>query len=56
MFLTFFKISENLRKSSGCSELFGNLRKCSELFGNFPDVIGNVRNDSQELKSFGTGF
>ena len=33
-----------------------NLRKCSEIFGKFPDVIGNVRTGSQELKSFGAGF
>ena len=30
--------------------------KCSEIFGKFPDVIGNIRNGSQELKSFGAGF
>ena len=33
-----------------------NLRKSSEVFGKFTDVIGNVRNGSQELKSFGAGF
>ena len=32
-------------------KIFGNLRKCSEIFGKFPDVIGNVCNGSQELKS-----
>ena len=42
-FYDFFKFSENLRK-------------CSEIFGKFPDVMGNVRNGSQELKSFGAGF
>ena len=43
-------IFKNFRK------IFGNLRKCSEIFGKFPDVIVNVRNGSQELKSFGAGF
>ena len=43
----FLKFSKNLRKSS---EVFGNLRK------RFPDVIGNVRNGSQELKSFQAHF
>ena len=58
------KILENRRQSL---ETFGKLRKqlksvfqcfvnSSEIFGNFPDVIGNVRNGSQELKSFGAGF
>ena len=42
-FYDFLKFSENLRKSS-------------EIFGKFPDVIGNVGNGSQELKSFGVGF
>ena len=37
-------------------KIFGNLRKSSKIFGKFPDVIGNVRNGSQELKSFGAGF
>ena len=46
-FNDFLKSSENLLKSS---EVFGNLWK------RFPDVIGNVRNGSQELKSFGAGF
>ena len=50
MFLSFLKFSE----------IFGNLRKCSEIFGNhrkqFPDVIGNVRNGSQELKGFAARF
>ena len=46
-FYDFLKFSENLRKSS---EVFGNLQK------QFPDVIGNVRNDSQELKGFGARF
>ena len=40
MFLWFFKI-------------FG---KSSEIFRKFLDVIGNVCNGSQELKSFGAGF
>ena len=43
-FYDFLKFSENLPKSS---EVFGNLRK------QFLDVIGNVRNGSQELKGFG---
>ena len=47
MFYDFLKFSGNLRKSS---EVFGNLRK------RFPDVIGNVRNGSQELKGFGARF
>ena len=38
MFYDFFKLLENLRKSS-------------EIFGKFLDVVGNVRNGSQELKS-----
>ena len=46
MFLRFFKI---FGKSS---EIFGS----AEIFGKFLDVIGNVRNGSQELKSFGAGF
>ena len=46
-FNDFLKSSENLLKSS---EVFGNLWK------RFPDMIGNVRNGSQELKSFGAGF
>ena len=46
-FYDFLKFSENLRKSS---EVFGNLQK------QFPDVIGNVRNDWQELKGFGARF
>ena len=46
-FYDFSKFSENLRKSS---EVFGNLRK------RFMDVIGNVRNGSQELKGFGAHF
>ena len=33
-----------------------NLRKCLEIFGKFPDVIGTVRNGSQELQSFGADF
>ena len=33
-----------------------NLRECSEIFGKCPDVIRNVPNGSQELKSFGAGF
>ena len=37
-------------------KIFENLRKCSEIFGKCPDVIQNVRNCSQELKSFGAGF
>ena len=47
MFLIFLKIF---------GKIFGNLRKCSKIIGKFPDVIGNVRNGSQELKSFGAGF
>ena len=57
MFYDFLKI---FGKSS---EIFGSarksserLRKSSEIFGKFPDVIENVRNGSQELKSFGAGF
>ena len=46
-FYDFLKFSENLRNAS---EVFGNLRK------RFPDVIGNVRNGSQELKGFGARF
>ena len=46
-FYHFLKFSENLRKSL---EVFGNLRK------RFSDVIGNVRNGSQELKGFGALF
>ena len=46
-FYDFLKFSENLRKSS---EVFGNLRK------RLLDVIGNVRNGSQEFKSLGAGF
>ena len=42
-FYDFLKFSENLQKSS---EVLGNLWK------RFPDVIGNVRNGSQELKGF----
>ena len=42
-FHNFLKFSISLRKSSG-------------VFGKFTDVIGNVRNGSQELKSFGAGF
>ena len=38
------------------SKIFGNCQNCSKIFGKFPYVIGNVRNGSQELKSFGTGF
>ena len=68
MILRFFKIFANLRK---CSKIFRKLRKqfksvfkfffwflkrCSKIIGKFPDVIGNVRNGSQELKSFGAGF
>ena len=34
-------------------KIFG---KSSEMFGKFPDVIGNVRNDSQELQNFGADF
>ena len=30
--------------------------KSSEILGKFPDVIGNIRNGSQELNNFGTGF
>ena len=36
---------------------FWNFQKSSEkleIIGKFPDVIGNVRNGSQELKSFGS--
>ena len=44
MFLLLFKVFEK------SSEVFGNLRK------RFPDVIGNVRNGSQELKGFGARF
>ena len=46
-FYDFLKFSENLRKSS---EVFGNLRK------RFSDVIGNVRNGSQEVKGLGARF
>ena len=46
-FYDFLKFSENLWKSS---EVFGNIRK------RFPNVIGNVRNGSQELKGFGARF
>ena len=46
-FYDFLKFSENLQKSS---EVLGNLWK------RFPDVIGNVRNGSQELKGFGGRF
>ena len=46
-FYDFLKFSENLRKSS---EVFGNLWK------RFPDMIGIVRNGSQELKGFGARF
>ena len=46
-FYDFLKFSENLRK---LSQVFENLRK------RFPDVIGNVRNGSQELKGFGARF
>ena len=46
-FYDFFKFSENLRKSS---EVIGNLWK------RFPNVIGNVRNGSQELTGFGARF
>ena len=53
VFINFRKIFGNLRKFS---EIFGNLQKCSKIFGKFPDVIGNVRSGSQELKSFGAGF
>ena len=42
-FYYFFKFSENLWKSL-------------EIIGKFPDMIGKVRNGSQELKSFGAGF
>ena len=42
IFLKFWKLFGN------SSEVFGNLRK---FFGKFPNVIGNVRNGSQELKS-----
>ena len=37
-------------------KIFGNLWKSLESIGKFPDVIGNVRNGSQEFKSFGAGF
>ena len=47
-FYDFLKL--NFRK------IFGNLRKSSETIGKFPNVIGNIRNGSQELKSFGAGF
>ena len=40
---------QNFRK------IFRNLWKCSKIIGKFPDMIGNVCNGSQELKSFGTG-
>ena len=43
MFYDFFKFSENLEKSW-------------EIFGKLPDVIGNIRNGSQECKSFKAGF
>ena len=46
--MIFLKFSENLRKSS---EVFKNLLKISSA-----DVIGNVRNGSQELKSFRADF
>ena len=46
-FYNFLKLSENVRE---CSDVFGNLRK------RFSDVIGNVRNGSQELKDFGDRF
>ena len=46
-FYDFLKFSENLRKSS---DVFENLGK------RFSDVIGNVRNGSQELKDFGDRF
>ena len=46
-FYDFLKYSKNLRKSS---EVFENLRK------RFPNVIGNVRNGSKELKGFGARF
>ena len=45
VFSNIFMIFKNFRK------IFGNLRKCSKIFGKFPDVIGNVRNGSQELMS-----
>ena len=37
-------------------KIFGNLRKCSKIIGKFADVIGTVRNGSQELKSIGSYF
>ena len=46
-FYDFFKI---FGKSS---EIFGSIRNPRKRFA---DVIGNVRNGSQELKSFGAGF
>ena len=49
-FYYFLKFSENFRK------IFGDLRKSSKIIGKFPDVIGNVCNGSQELRSFGAGF
>ena len=71
-FYDFLKFSENLRNCSDIfwkfSENFGNgsklifrcfydFLKCSEnLRKQFPDVIGNTRNGSQELKGFGARF
>ena len=70
-FKDFFKFSENLRKSSESFRklrkrfksnfqmffrLFKICGKSSGIFGKFPDVIGHVRNESQQLKRFGAGF
>ena len=56
----FMKILENLCQSS---ETFGKLWKqfksvfqCFPIFGKFPDMIINVCNGLQELKSFRAGF
>ena len=52
------KLLENFGNSSKVfSRCFYDLFKFSEnLLKRFPDVIGNVRNGSQELKGFGGRF
>ena len=53
----FMKFWETFGNSSKVfSRCFYDFLEFLEVFGKFPDVIGNVRNGSQGLKSFGAGF
>ena len=47
------RLKSNFQMFRWFFKIFG---KSSEIFRKFPDVIGNVRNGSQELNSFGAGF